>query len=302
MRKTVLAALLLVLVAALTTTATTATSATVGVQITRLGFVPRNVTIRMGDTVTWTNADTVAHRVVFRQRTGLQCPQPLVIQPAQSGSCTFTQAGRFAYDDPTQRGAGFRGTVTVEQGPLGVTLQAAPRLVTYGGRTTLSGAVSTAQSGQRVDVLAQPCGQAQSRIATVTTTTAGAYTYSAQPLLTTTYQARFRSASSPAVAVRVRPRIRLGKVARTRYSVRVTAAIGFRGRLVYLQRYNATRRTWITVRRAALRTVVAGIAPTRTTSVTIRVRLRAGLRVRVVMPQAQVGACYAPGRSNIIRS
>jgi hypothetical protein len=174
--------------------------------------------------------------------------------------------------------------------------------VTYGGRTTLSGAISTAESGQRVDVLAQPCGQAQSRIATVTTTTAGAYTHAPQPLLTTTYQTRFRSASSPAVAVRVRPRIRLGKVARARYSVRVTAAIGFRGRLVTLQRYSATRRMWLTVRRAALRTVVAGIAPTRTTPVTIRVRLPARLRLRIVMPQTQVGACYAPGRSNVIRS
>lgn len=299
MRRPLLPALLLALAAAL---AAPATTATVGVQITRLGFVPRNVTVRTGDTVTWTNADTVAHQVVFRQRTGLQCAQPLVIPPAASGSCTFAQPGRFAYEDPTQRGGGFRGTITVERGPLAVTLQATPRLVTYGGRTTLSGAVSTAESGQRVDVLAQPCGQAQSRIATVTTTTAGAYTHVATPVLTTTYQARFRSASSPAAAVRVRPRIRLRKVARARYSARVTAAVGFRGRLVYLQRYNATRRAWVTVRRTALRTVVAGIAPTRTTSVTIRIRLRGGLRLRIVMPQAQVGACYAPGRSNVIRS
>jgi plastocyanin len=297
MRKLGLPMVLIALAAAL---AAPGTTATVGVQITRLGFVPRTVTIRTGDTVTWTNADTVAHQVVFRQRAGVQCAQPLVIQPAQTGSCTFTSAGRFAYEDPTQRGGGFRATVVVEQGPLAVTLQAVPRLVTYGGRTTLSGAISTAESGQRVDVLAQPCGLAQSRIATVTTTAAGAYTYAAQPLRTTTYQTRFRSASSPAVAVRVRPRIRLGKISPRRYSVRVTAAIGFRGRLVYLQRYNATRRTWITARRAALRTVVAGIAPTRTTSVTIRAAFARRVRLRVVMPQAQVGACYAPGRSNTI--
>jgi plastocyanin len=297
MRKLALPALLTALAAAF---AAPATTANVGVQITRLGFVPQTVSIRTGDSVTWTNADTVVHQVVFRQRTGLQCAQPLVVQPAQTASCTFTRAGRYAYEDPTQRGGAFRATVVVAQGPLGVTLQAAPRLVTYGGRTTLSGAVSTAASGERVDVLAQPCGQSQTRIATVVTTTAGAYSHSAQPLMTTAYQARFRNASSPAVAVRVRPRIRLGKVARTRYSVRVTAAIGFRGRLVYLQRYSATRRTWITVRRAALRTVTAGIVPTRTTSVTIRTRLRRGLRLRVVMPQPQVGACYAPGRSNTI--
>src|SRR5918996_2432701 len=193
MRRLVLPALFLALVAVL---AAPATTATVGVQITRLGFVPRTVSIRTGDTVTWTNVDTVAHQVVFRQRAGLQCAQPLVIQPAQAGSCTFAAAGRYAYEDPTQRGGGFRGTVTVGQGPPTVTLQAAPRLVTYAGRTTLSGAISTAASGERVDVLAQPCGQTQARIATVTTTTAGAYTYLAQPLRTTAYQARFRSATS----------------------------------------------------------------------------------------------------------
>jgi plastocyanin len=297
MRKLVFPVLLVALAAAL---AAPATTATVGVQITRLGFVPRTVSIKAGDTVTWTNADTVAHQVVFRQRTGLQCAQPLIIQPAQTGSCTFTRSGRFAYEDPTQRGGGFRGTVVVEAGPLGITLQAVPRLVTYGGRTTLSGAISTAADGQRVDVLAQPCGQAQSRIATVTTTAAGAYSHVAQPLRTTTYQARFRTASSAAVAVRVRPRIRLWKVAPARYTVRVTAAVGFRGRLVYLQRYNASLRRWVTVRRAGLRTVVAGVTPTRTTSVTVRMRLRRGLRLRVVMPQSQVGACYAAGRSNTI--
>jgi hypothetical protein len=251
----------------------------------------------------WTNADTVAHQVAFKQRNGVQCAQPLVLQPAQSGSCTFTKPGKYDYSDPAAKGNAFRGKVNVAQGPLGITLQAVPKIVTYAGKATLSGAISSAAAGERVTILAQACGQSSfSQVATATTTTGGAFRYVVQPTLNTTYQVRYKSASSGPVVVKVRPRIRLGKVAPRRYSVRVTAAVAFRGKLVYLQRYNASLRRWVTVKRAALRTVVAGIAPNKTTSVTIRVKLKARLKLRVVMPQSQVGACYLAGRSNTILS
>ena len=41
-----------------------ASAATVTITIAPTGFVPRNVTITSGDTVTWRNTDTVAHQVV----------------------------------------------------------------------------------------------------------------------------------------------------------------------------------------------------------------------------------------------
>ena len=44
-----------------------ALAATVGVSITRAGFVPQTVNVRVGDTVTWTNNDTITHQVVSTQ-------------------------------------------------------------------------------------------------------------------------------------------------------------------------------------------------------------------------------------------
>jgi hypothetical protein len=58
----------------------------------------------------------------------------------------------------------------------------------------------------------------------------------------------------------------------------------------------------VKVKRVLLQANTTGVAPTVITSATFRSRIRARLRVRVVLGQAQVGSCYAPGRSNTIRS
>ncbi len=68
------------------------------------------------------------------------------------------------------------------------------------------------------------------------------------------------------------------------------------------QRYNGTLRRWVTVRRVLLRVSSTGIAPTVISSVTFRSSIRARLKIRVVLPQLQVGACYLAGRSNVILS
>jgi plastocyanin len=273
------------------------------VQVTRAGFVPASVSIKTGEAVAWTNLDTVAHQVVFKQRNGVGCAQPLVLQPTATASCTFAKTGKFTYSDPTQKGAGFKGTVTVAQAPLGVTLAAAPTVVTYGGRSTLSGSISTGASGEKVDVLAQPCGESSlARLTTLSTTTGGAYSYGAQPTRTTTYQARYKNAQSGTVAVRVRPALRLAKVAPHRYSVRVTAAVSFRGRLVFFQRFSVSAARWVTVKRVALTRTTAGIAPTQVSSATFRSTVKARLKVRAVLPPSQAGACYLAGVSKTIRS
>jgi hypothetical protein len=136
----------------------------------------------------------------------------------------------------------------------------------------------------------------------VTTTGGGAYSYAAQPLKITTYTVRWKSAASPSVTVKVRPRLRLGKIAPRRYAVRVFAAQSFAGRVAAFQRYNRLRRTWVTVRRVILRPGTGAVSPTVISSATFSARLRRGLRVRVVLAQAQVGGCYLAGRSNVIFS
>ncbi len=85
------------------------------ITITKSGFVPMNLTIKTGDTISFTNTDVAAHEVLFKATTGFTCTaKPLVIQPTKTQSCTWTVAGSYPYSDPNQRDRSFRGTVTVD--------------------------------------------------------------------------------------------------------------------------------------------------------------------------------------------
>ena len=278
---------------------------TVTVSITKNGYVPNAATIAVGDSVQFTNSDTVAHQVVFKTMTGVSCtPNPLVLQPAQTGTCTFASPGSFTYDDPNVKGNTFRGTVTVTgQVPAEtLTLSAKPRTVVYGAKVTLTGALSNQKAGENVSVLATACGQAAAKVTTVQTTTGGAYTAVVRPLKNTVYAVKVKNTSSQAVTVQVRPRLRLGKVAPHRYSLRVFAAQSFAGKYGTFQRYNATLGRWVNVKRVLLRANSTGVAPTVISSVSFRSTIRPRLKVRVLLPQLQVGSCYLPGRSNTILS
>ncbi len=279
---------------------------TVTVSITKNGYVPNAATIAVGDTVQFTNTDTVVHQVTLKTTTGVACsPNPLVLQSAQSGTCTFGSPGTFTYSDPNVKGNTFRGTVTVTgQVPAEtLTLSAKVQALVYGGQVTLTGTLSNQKVGENVDVLATACGQtAATKLTTVQTTTGGAYIAVVKPLKNTVYTVKAKNTSSPAVTVKVRPRLRLGKVAPHRYSLRVFAARSFAGKYGTLQRYNATLGRWVTVKRVLLRANSTGIAPTVISSVSFRSTIPARLKVRVILPQLQVGSCYLLGRSNVILS
>jgi plastocyanin len=305
MRKLMLIAIAIVSLAI----AGAAIAKTVAVTITKNGYVPNAVTIAVGDTLQFTNADTVAHQIVFKPTTGVTCvPTPLVLQPTQSGTCTFQAAGKFAYSDPNVKGNTFRGTVTVGSAPNPpaadtLTLAVKPQLVIYSGRVTLTGTLSNQKTGENVDVLAKPCGQtAQTKVTTVQTTTNGAFTAVVQPLKNTVFTVKVKSTTSNAVSEKVRPRLRLRKLASHRYSLRVFAAQSFAGKYGTFQRYNGTLGRWVKVRRVLLRANSTGVAPTVISSVSFRSAIRPRLKVRVVLPQLQVGSCYRPGRSNVILS
>jgi plastocyanin len=279
---------------------------TVAVTITKNGYVPKAVTIAAGDTVQFTNSDTVVHQIVFKATTGVACvPSPLVLQPTQSGTCTFQTAGKFAYSDPNVKGGTFRGTVTMTGAPPADTLTLAvkPQLVVYGGKVALTGTLSNQKVGEKVDVLARRCGQtAATKVTTVQTTTGGAFTAVVQPLKNTVYTVKAKNTTSPTVAVKVRPRLRLRKLAPRRYALRVFAARSFAGRYATFQRYSGVLGRWIKVKRVLLRANATGVAPTVISSVSFRSAIRPRLKVRVVLPQLQVGSCYRPGRSNVILS
>ncbi len=281
-----------------------AAATTSTVTITKNGYVPSSLTIAQGGTVQFTNSDTVAHQVTFKFTAGVTCaPNPLVLQPGASGSCTFQNAGSYTYSDPNTKGKTFRGSITVTAAPESISLTAKPLLTIYGGKVTLSGILSTQKTGENVDVLAQQCGaSAATKIGTVQTTTGGAYTSTAQPLMNTAYTTKVRNVTSSAVTVRVRPRLRLAKVAPHRYSLRVFAAQSFAGKYASFQRYNGTLYRWVAVKSVLLRANSTGVAPTVVTAASFRSTIKAGLRVRVTLTQAQAGSCYAAGLSNTILS
>ena len=283
---------LLGLVAALVVVAPAAT-ADRPIVISAAGFTPRNATINVGDTVTWSNTDTRAHQVVVDRVCSI------TIQPAATGTCTFRATGRFDYREPSQTRNVWRGTITVRAAQDGLTIAASPRIVTYLGATTLSGAVSTAQPNERVSVRAQPCGSTSfAALATVTTTTGGAWTLSARPQRTTVYEAQSRGVTAR-TTVTVRPRVSLRKLTRGRFAVRVSAAQGFGGKIAVLQRRTSTG-SWVRVRYVTLR-VMGGTAPTVISGANVRANLRVGTRVRAVIGSAQVAPCYVAGTSNVVR-
>jgi plastocyanin len=284
--------------------AKTAATATQTVTISKTGYKPTSVSITTGDSVKFSNSDTAAHTVSFKTTTGMNCgvANPFTVQPGTSTSCTFSSAGKFNFSDPANKGKNFRGTVTVAVA-LTSSLAVTPRAVVYGHKTALAGVLASKLSGQSLQVLAQQCGaSAPTTVATVTTTTGGAFTYQAQPLNKTAYSVKSKNQTSSAATVNVMPQMRLKKIGRHRYSVRVSAAQSFAGKYASFQRYRPTLKAWRAVKRVLLKANTSGVAPTVVTSAAFRSSIRARQRVRVVLGQKQVGACYIAGRSNTIRS
>ncbi len=300
--------LLLLLAAAAMLAITGAAVATAStVTITKNGYVPNSLTIAQGGTVQFTNSDADARQVTFKSTAGVTCtPNPLVLQPGANGSCTFQNGGSYTYSDPNAKGKTFRGSITVTAAPAApesISLTAKPLLTIYRGTVTLSGILSTQKTGENVGVLAQQCGgSAAPKIGTVQTTTGGVYTSTAQPLMNTAYTTKAKNITSSAVTVRVHPRLRLAKVAPRRYSLRVFAAQSFSAKYASFQRYNGTLRRWVAVKSVLLRANSTGVAPTIVTAAAFRSTIKAGLRVRVTLSQAQAGSCYAAGLSNTILS
>ena len=243
------AALALVLAAP----ASTAPTALATVQIVKTGFVPATVSINSGDSVTWRNADTKTHQVVAN---GGQFASA-VLNPGQTYSHTFARGGTYRYHDalhPT-----LKGTVNVKGPPPSVTLVA----------------LQTGQTNKQV-------------IATLQTTTDGAFSFSVTPQISTTYQAQWKSTES-SVIVQVAPAIKLPAPTRSGYfHFYVIAATSFAGHFVYLQRFTLLR-TWVNIS-----TLTLGSKSGRLISIRyVRSLVPHGRwSVRVFIPQDQVGTGY----------
>ena len=285
--------------------ARSAATASTTVKISHTGYTPAAVSVTVNEDVTFANTDTVSHTVDFKSTTGMHCTPaviPLVVPPAQSVSCSFSSVGKFNFTDPANKGKAFHGSVTVSPA-LTSSLAVTPKSVLYGRKTTLAGKLVNQLSGQSLQVLALQCGASTAKaVGNVTTTTGGAFSYPAQPLMATAYSVKSKSLNSSAVTVKVLPALRLSKIARHRYALRVTAAQSFAGKYATFQRYRAATKRWRTVKRVLLKANTTGKAPTVITSAKFRSSVKARTQVRVLLGQSQVGSCYLAGRSNTIRS
>jgi hypothetical protein len=189
----------------------------------------------------------------------------------------------------------------VAAAPTTLTLKATPTVVAYGGTTTLSGVLSTQQTGQRIDIQGQECGQpAFKKVTTVTTTTGGAFTYAAKPTTKTNFQAKQRKVTSPTAAVQVAPVLTLKKLARNKFSVSATAAQSFVGKYAVFQRLRTTK--WVSLKKVTFATVTPTTKPTQVSSATFTIKMPLRLRIRAVLPATQAATCYVGTRSKVIRS
>ena len=260
-----------------------ASAATSAVQIKSTGFAPATVSINEGDSVKWTNTDTKNHQVVANDGSFASG----ILAPGKSYSHAFGVGGTFRYHDglhPT-----LRGTVNVKGAPPQVTLATSAPVVKFGTQVTLTGTVTSKKSGETVTLVALPYGQTTKQVvATLQTTTNGAFSYSLAPQLNTTYQAQWKSRES-SVIVQVQPLIKLPFVSRTGYfHFYVTAGQSFAGRFVYLQRFTLAR-TWVNVSKLRLGQKSGRIMSVRSVR---RLIPRGRWSVRIYMPATEMPGGY----------
>jgi plastocyanin len=209
------------------------------------GFRPASLTIKVGDSVRWTN-NSGKNRQIVSNTGAFVSP---ILTPGKSYTFMFRAAGRYRYHDGIR--PALKGVVNVQGPPPSVSLAASSPIVTYGTQITLSGVVSSGKEGQNVTLLAQPYPQTSfAEMATVVTGAGGVWAFTTTPTILTVYQARFRSSFSQRVTVGVRPRITF-RYARGYMSTRVTAAPSFHRHFVYLQRHSRFGQ-WINVRKLKL--------------------------------------------------
>jgi plastocyanin len=291
-------ALILLAAAALTigAPASAAQHATKTVSITRTAFVPNSVSIFVGDSVTWTNSDSIDHQVVS-QSAGFASP---ILHPGDTFTHAFDTAGKFGYKDALTTRTG-NGSVTVTAAPVNATLSltASNDSIVYGVNSVdLTGQLSLKKSGQQITLSEQAMGETQAKALETTTTNAnGEFSFTVEPTIRTVYTVHWQvgtdKAASAPVTVQVHPRVGLGLLRHRgtlfTYRVKVTSDLSYAGHVVAFQRYAPSVGGWITVKRVFL-----GSASSARFSVRLRPHVS---KVRAFLATSQAGDGYLWGVS-----
>jgi plastocyanin len=212
------------------------------VSITATGFSPDQVTIRPGETVTWTNKDTTAHEIV--SDTGIFKSNRL--QPGESFSYSFPVESSYSYHDAMK--ASNTGVVNVLTTSVSVGVT---RLATvWGSSVKVFGSIPNGATGETVTVTLSTYGKAPVTKSVVTD--GGTYSFSFRPAANTEVSAAWNgttSQTSPRIGVRPLVIFRMVNRKTNLFYVRVKAAKPrfYAHKTVRIQRQNA-RGIWQTTR------------------------------------------------------
>jgi plastocyanin/methyl coenzyme M reductase subunit C len=266
------------------------------VWITRTGFTPASISIKAGQRVRWVNRTAANHQVVADDSS---FSSPVLAQGNAFGH-SFTSGGTYRYHDGLQ--ASLSGTVVVTaNAPESISLSAGAHAVTYGGSIALSGQLANGTAGEKVTLTASPqAGNTAASSEPVSVAADGSFRVTVRPLVQTAYTVAAANSTSSAVVINVRPRVRLGVSGRSHALVRVSAARTFLHRYALVQRWNARRHVWRSVKRVRFTRTTLGTSSTVVTSSRFAQRFGRGIRLRVFVPRSQVTPGYTSNVSNAV--
>jgi plastocyanin len=271
-----------------------AVGAGVGVTLTASGPQPETVTINWGDTVTYSNGDSVAH--------GITIPRAEVASPsippggifehvfdARGGNYNFVQQG-------TRNHAG-RVVVRVDGT---ASLRGTPTVVPFGKALTLSGQSSF--PGKPVVIRGREAGAGGEwkNVFTLTAGPDGAFSVRTRPQIGSRYQARVAAdqISSRTIDVAVRPAI---GIALSRRAAPAGTTITVTGKIrpasavdrADLSGYDTRQKRWV---------ILASQPVTKTGKVAFRLKVEEGsTRLRISARRASTSAGYTPAESRFVR-
>ena len=246
------------------------------------------MTIHSGESITWTNSDTVDHQVSSTKAT-LSSP---VMHTGQTYSFMFAKAGNFSVTDLLNKKVK-AGTVSVKTGVAAQTVSIATSAtsMSFNGSVVLSGVVSNRAPNQTVTIRGQSYGgNAFVKLADVKTDAAGNWTYTAHPTIRTVFDSMWGKNASTQITVGVRPLVSIRALSGNRFSTKVLAARSFAGKFVQLQRRSGGQ--WVTLKRVRLGS---------TSAATLKASLPMGnSTLRFAFSVNQAGAGYLAGFSGTL--
>jgi plastocyanin len=206
-------------------------------------FVPPNITMLAGDTVTWTNSDTIEHDVAS---VGVGFDSG-VIGPGGRYSQTFSQPGHYAYRCTIH--AFMAGTVDV----YSFQLLGPDHPIPIGHPAILRGIAPSGTSVVRIESRA-PAGTAWAPVTAVAPAPDGSFRAQVRPAAPTVYRAVTDAGPSLPLPLKVGARLAttVKRLKHGRYAIRATAQPAQPGALAALQLYSRERFRWRQVEHARI--------------------------------------------------